>query len=281
MAKIGDRDQLQRKNKRKKKIVYVSKPSGEKFETKEEAQKDAWEYRKRPKNPLTYNVPSEFSSTNAKNWIRQWYANRQTQIQNNIRESGFSEDQWNKQISNIDKYKWYRSPKSLPYKIKREAGKHDFDDGWINGMTIPEYKLIYFNNPTYPGSSIQIHEGTHSLEPEIQKTIIPRHIKLKERVSPSEYLDDPDEINSRVMEFRYSNKLNPKRKYTIEEIKNMSDYGDGGNSWGVSGRPLELLERYDDNTLLYLINDLAFNQKSSSIPYVKKGKTLIINGVKV
>jgi hypothetical protein len=61
------------------------------------------------------------------------------------------------------------------------------------------------------------------------------------------------------MEFRYSNKLNPKRKYTIEEIKSMSDYGDGGNSWGVSGRPLELLERYDDDTLLYLINDLALN----------------------
>jgi hypothetical protein len=86
-------------------------------------------------------------------------------------------------------------------------------------------------------------------------------------VYESDYLDDPDEINSRVMEFRYANKLDPSRKYTIQEIRKMKDFGDGGPSWPDGKRPLELLERYDDETLLWLINDLALNDVNDHQPY--------------
>jgi len=180
-------------------------------------------------------------------------------------------------MNNINKYKWYKSPKYLPQKIKSKAGKNDFNDGWINGMTLPDYKIIYFNNPTYPGNSIQIHEGTHSQEPEIQNSIIPNHIKLKPGKYEDIYLDDPDEINSRLMEFRYINKLNPKRKYTIKEIKNMKNEGDGGTSWPGGKKPLDILDRYDNSTLLYLINDLAYynNEKeSNNKQYAKQGGML-------
>jgi hypothetical protein len=57
-------------------------------------------------------------------------------------------------MNTINTYKWYQSPKYLPQKIKSKASKNDFDDRRINGMTLPDYKTIYFNNPTYPGSSI-------------------------------------------------------------------------------------------------------------------------------
>jgi len=57
-------------------------------------------------------------------------------------------------MNTINTYKWYQSPKYLPQKIKSKASKNDFDDRWINGMTLPDHKIIYFNNPTYPGNSI-------------------------------------------------------------------------------------------------------------------------------
>lgn len=125
--------------------------------------------------------------------------------------------------------------------------------------------VVYFNNNDKPGSSIQIHELTHASLPEMQKKLISKHVSLKNGVYPSSYRDDPDEIYSRLMEFRYSNKLNPKKKYTIEEIRKMSDFGDGGNSgWENNLRPLDLLERYDDKSLLWMINDLTDNQTSQN-----------------
>ena len=201
-----------------------------------------------------------------KNFIKYWYSNRKPQINKNIKEARSSTAQWNKQMSNIDKYKWYRHSRLLPKNVKAVLGKNDFNDGYVNGMTLPDYKIIYFNN-FLPGSSIQIHEGTHSQEPTIQQTIIPKHIRLKPGVYKSDYLDDPDEINSRVMEFRYANKLDPSRKYTIQEIRKMKDFGDGGLSWPGRKRPLDLLERYDDKTLLWLINDLALNDVNDHQPY--------------
>lgn len=228
------------------------------------------------RGPIKYNIPSTFSPGKTKEWIKYWYSNRSPQIQKNIKEARSTQAQWNKQMNTINTYKWYQSPKYLPQKIKSKASKNDFDDRRINGMTLPDYKTIYFNNPTYPGSSIQVHEGTHSQEPKIQKAIIPRHIKLKSGQYKDSYYDDPDEINSRVMEFRYINKLNPKRRYSIEEIRKMKDEGDGGTSWPGGKRPLDILNRYDDSTLLYLINGLAYNNnyKDQDIQYTKRGGTL-------
>ena len=209
---------------------------------------------------------SSYRPKKMKNFIKYWYSNRKPQIKKNIKEARSSTAQWNKQMSNIDKYKWYRHSRLLPKNVKAVLGKNDFNDGYVNGMTLPDYKIIYFNN-FLPGSSIQIHEGTHSQEPTIQQTIIPKHIRLKPGVYKSDYLDDPDEINSRVMEFRYANKLNPSRKYTIQEIRKMKDFGDGGSSWPGGKKPLDLLERYDDKTLLWLINDLALNDVNDHQPY--------------
>lgn len=231
----------------------------------------------------SFRIPSTFSPSKTKEWIKYWYSNRSPQIQKNIKEARSTQAQWNKQMNTINTYKWYQSPKYLPQKIKSKASKNDFDDRRINGMTLPDYKTIYFNNPTYPGSSIQVHEGTHSQEPKIQKAIIPRHIKLKSGQYKDSYYDDPDEINSRVMEFRYINKLNPKRRYSIEEIRKMKDEGDGGTSWPGGKRPLDILNRYDDSTLLYLINGLAYNNnyKDQDIQYTQPDPLSAKKGSKI
>ena len=81
---------------------------------------------------------------------------------------------------------------------------------------VNDNKLLYFNNPILPGNSIQIHEGTHSQIPLIQASLIPENVSLKNGVVYNDYLDDPEEVYSRLMEFRYANNLDPSKKYTIE-----------------------------------------------------------------
>lgn len=197
-------------------------------------------------------------------FIQNWYTNRAAQIQNNLKEVGMSQSQWNKQMQNLKTVKIYKHNSLLPQSIKKKNTKYDFDPRYTEGMYLPDYHTLFFNSKN-PGKSIQVHEGTHSQQPEVQGEIIPRHIKLKNGVQYNSYYDDPDEINSRIMEFRYNNKLDPNKKYTIEEIKKMKDSGDAKDLWGPEGRPTDILNRYDDKTLLWLINELAQNNQNDNL----------------
>lgn len=96
------------------------------------------------------------------------------------------------------------------------------------------------------------------------------------------YFEDPDEIRSRLMEFRYYNKIDPQHTFTLDEIqdmrkraKNIFDYLESYNQKGsVYKSPndgdivdFNLFERYDDNTLLRLFNEVAYTPNQNKQIY--------------
>lgn len=230
---------------------------------------------------IVYNVGNEYNPSAAKNFIKSWYKGRVSQIRKNIADTNSYDDDWTRQMANIDEHTWHSSSETLPKNVSNKLTAWEKDVDHVEGMTIPKYRVIYFNQPNTKkmGSSIQIHEGTHSQIPIVQIRAMEDKIHLKPDVYPDSYYDDPDEINSRLMEFRYSNKLNPRRKYTIDEIRKMDDTGNGGATWTRGRRPLDILNRYDDKTLLFLINDLASNKlpKSNGTYIARNGGTIHIN----
>lgn len=111
-----------------------------------------------------------------------------------------------------------------------------------------------------------IHERTHSLYPTPQEESIRQlNIKTKNNYSKNvnnSYYDDPSEIYARLMEFRYANKLDPNKTYTIEDIKNFKEDPDIHD--------FELLDRYSEEDVLKLLNEIAYNT-NKSINIAKKG----------
>lgn len=69
------------------------------------------------------------------------------------------------------------------------------------------------------------------------------------------YWDKPTEIYSRLMEARHHFNLAPNYKVTIEDLKNMRKAMEGVPDGDRNG--FNLLNRYDDDTLLKLFNDVT------------------------
>lgn len=67
------------------------------------------------------------------------------------------------------------------------------------------------------------------------------------------YLDDPDEVYSRLMQIRYLNNLDPRHVYTLDEIKKMRKDG------LLTLPDSQGLERYSDKFIQHLFNDVAYN----------------------
>lgn len=80
------------------------------------------------------------------------------------------------------------------------------------------------------------------------------------------YLDDPSEVYSRLMQFRYDNKLTPNYKVTKKDLERWR------KSETVNG--YNLINRYDDDVLLKLFNDVAMNNTdySSDVLFAANGK---------
>lgn len=74
---------------------------------------------------------------------------------------------------------------------------------------------------------VHIHERTHTMGPDdgtfagynVQTKAIEDMLKLKDDVQPDLYLDASPEIYARIMEFRYNHNLDPKKKYSKEQIQ--------------------------------------------------------------
>lgn len=97
-----------------------------------------------------------------------------------------------------------------------------------------------------PDKDVRIHERTHALNAEPQEKTIGTIVD--ENKYNDKYLDDEREIYSRLMEFRYKYKLSPNKTITKQYLDNHRE---------------ELkdkrLDRYDDDLLLKLFNDVAYN----------------------
>lgn len=108
-----------------------------------------------------------------------------------------------------------------------------------------------------------IHERTHALNAHPQKFSI-RNLNIQPlQEDKDEYWDNPNEIYSRLMEFRHANKLDPKKVYTIEDIKKFKE--------DSNVKDFEILNRYNEEDVLKLLNDIAYNQDTPIINIAKNG----------
>lgn len=217
------------------------------------------------------------------------------QAWNNREEMG--QEELNRQLKNIKNSKEYeisQTPKRFPsyntnpqliQELKTEYANY-FSDEYRSPEEVDEDDLpllTFFRkgahnrksgNISYeenPSNSIIIHERTHASDPIPQKNKI--NLLRYDRpndffrggydniyldgVEKSYYYDSDSEIYSRLMQFRYDNKLNPKKKYTIEDIQKMRQNNTIKDS--------NLLNRYKDEYIQRLLNDVATIDKENVI----------------
>lgn len=118
------------------------------------------------------------------------------------------------------------------------------NSGWIGNE--------YYTRPT-----LDIHEKAHA------SRAIPQMGVIQEILGDSytdKYWDDPDEVYSRLMEIRKAYDLDPLKIYNKDDIKDLKKRGFQNN----------FLDRYDDNTLIRLFNDVADN--NSNMDYTNYAK---------
>lgn len=97
--------------------------------------------------------------------------------------------------------------------------------------------------------SDMVHELAHSMEAKPQESKIADIMKgAKVDGGSNPYLESPTEIHSRLMQIRHDLNLDPRKNYTIDDVREMKN---------SSGKKYNFLDRYDDNTILRLLNEVA------------------------
>lgn len=106
-------------------------------------------------------------------------------------------------------------------------------------------------SPIATDRSVILHELSHSTQDKynIQSSKIDDILKRyqKENHNYDKYYDNPDEVYSRMNQFRYDNNIRPEDIITKEQIE----------QWKDSSIDNEFINRYSTNTLLDLLNSVA------------------------
>ena len=164
----------------------------------------------------------------------------------------------------------------------------NISEPWANAYASIDHDINkrYTTYKSNPSLSTRIHERTHImsangpqleyiqklkdnfnyLDRDIISWIEDKTTSTKHHKSFQDYLDEPTEIYSRLMQLRYDNNINPKKIWTLDDIKklrkNVKDY--------------RIFSRYSDEFILKLFNEVAQNnQNSSEQPlYAKSGTKL-------
>lgn len=129
------------------------------------------------------------------------------------------------------------------------------------GLTIPKDKVIFYKEDVDP--AIKVHERTHLYGPRASlKTIYgagrrksQRYIDRALKVERDGYLDSDEEIQARLNSLRYKLQLDPKKVWTIDEIRALT------KDKRYNKKDLDL-DRYTDEFLLHLFNEVADNNIS-------------------
>lgn len=175
---------------------------------------------------------------------------------------------------------WMRNDKSIPY-IK-EFARRLASDPHVRGSYIHEYgkqPAIHVSPITPIHDSVIVHELSHGTQDKhkIQTSKINDILQKynNENSSLDKYYDDPNEIYSRLNQFRYENYLNPQDVISKEQIKQWKD---------SSIDKHDLIDRYSVDTLFELFNNVAStgNKKDNNIiSAADGGKIKYENGDKV
>lgn len=226
-----------------------------------------------------------------KQWLEDWYKSRKGLVKQNVKQVlpiplPVTESLvFNALKRNLDLTRAKINPSKVP------------DNA--SGVYYPFGRRIFLTDGS---TSTAIHEWTHSSLPDAQEKVIKKYqdnfgdtIYDNKTIAPDEYLDNPQEIYARLMQLRHSINADPNHKFTKEEIQNIKkehlDHytlinrlkgSEGKGSFSVSqfdknGKIIQsepfnpeynLLNRYSDDFLLYLFNNVA------QAPIKKKDTTL-------
>ena len=135
------------------------------------------------------------------------------------------------------------------------------------GLNDPEFRQIIYTQDPYNGilKRTLIHERSHAIPWFIKDRVRDKRL-LNDGVDYDKYLDNINEIYSRLNEFRFKNNLDPRKTYTEDDII----------KWRESGALKNFdLDRYDNDSVYNLINNVASNNVANNLPknanYAKDG----------
>ena len=126
------------------------------------------------------------------------------------------------------------------------------------GLNDPEFRQIIYTQDPYNGilKRTLIHERSHAIPWFIKDRVRDKRL-LNDGVDYDKYLDNINEIYSRLNEFRFKNNLDPRKTYTEDDII----------KWRESGALKNFdLDRYDNDSVYNLINNVASNNVSYNLP---------------
>lgn len=224
-----------------------------------------------------------FSVPSARSWTSRWLASREGKLLDNMGGVGSSRRELLGQLGNMYRTHIYGDTDRMahdyavreisPIGVGSDLGRkknnfltdavRDASNPVNNGLHVNldapgQNSMIYVK----PGGgqrgdqSTLVHELAHSLgrsqfnwltKPQEREIygIMGSAKFLKGR--DDSYIDSPREIYSRLMEFRYNNKLDPKKEYSVEEVRKMRE----------SAKDADIFNRYDDETIRDLLNKVA------------------------
>lgn len=212
------------------------------------------------------------------NWFRNWYYNRNNQVRKNsiLSLHNFNVNKSMAYADNVPIVKDNATFNKYLDDNQKEAFNRSFGNPFLLGYYQPRIDSFKTANRLNPyiiaadDNDTDIHEFTHALQ--YQGGIAPtKAIESYSYDKNNTYLDDPREIYARLMQMRYRNKLDPKKIWTKEQINALKK--------DKNFQDVDILNRYDDDMLLYLFNEVADNNTTTELPnYAALGGRLFYNG---
>lgn len=181
------------------------------------------------------------------------FSNKKREIIQNSRIANRSVADTKKDINNLYNSMFEKSV-DLPFSKAKQLG--------FQGMFIPNEQFIIYTNDT---PSVKIHELTHSMSGKDNYTLpiqkkIREKVKLRENVKSDYYLDNPDEIYSRMMQIRHDSGLKPKDIIDLQLLNKVKSKVKK-NSVLKEG----FFDRYTDESMIDLLNNIAYNNTNSDL----------------
>lgn len=227
-------------------------------------------------------------------WLNNWLSNRTKQMANNIDfYSRYDQNYYGSNLKRQHVSPWFFQNKEKNAKNVIDEQLHaanttpvyDYREPWIinNYKDIPSSKTFLGQragvqaafipgdntisiSPIAHDTSSILHELTHTTQNkyDIQESVV-NDILEKNNQKNDKYYDNPNEVYSRMMQFRYDNKLKPQDVITKEQIEKWK------NDDSIIDQ--DFIGRYSTNTIEDLLNTVAQNNTKRLRRYADGGTT--------
>lgn len=144
---------------------------------------------------------------------------------------------------------------------KRLASPTDktyIQNGMIQGEYNPVARTIYVNKDATDQQSTETHEQSHASK------ATPQEQKVSEIIQGSSYLNDPVEVYARLMQLREANNIDPNQVWDKKQLKEFKK----------NAIDFNILNKYSDEQILRLFNEVADIGNNSELMLAKKGNKI-------